>query len=298
MTRLLHSLVLLGAMSWLAAAMPVMAQEVAPTMDDGLAAFGAKNYTQAFEVFEALSQGGDARATFYVSLLYAKGYGVEPDSSRALQYLKQAAEAGDPLAQYNLGNRYNRHGELGYDPGLAAAWWEKAAKQGLALAQHNLGSLYALGQGVDQDLDKARYWYRLAIENGSEKSAAALDELDRLSAKPASGAVAPAATGPQPQTVVVTPAWIDAHAGNSFTVQLAAVRERQDVERLLARHGWQREMLIYHIGAGGNSFWGLGYGVFDNASSARTAIAELPEKLRAAKPWPRSLGDIRKRLAP
>jgi hypothetical protein len=279
--------------------MTIGAGWAAPTMDDGLAAFGAKDYDKAFEVFQALSEGGDARATFYLSLLYGKGYGVEKNPSQALYMLKRAAEAGDRLAQYNLGNRYNRRGELGYDPGLAAAWWEKAAKQGLALAQHNLGSLYALGQGVDRDLDKARYWYHRAIENGSEKSLAALEEIDRLTrapAKPVDGAGPAADT--RSETVEVTPDWIDSQPEDGFTVQLAALSKREDVERLLARHDWQREPLIYHVGAGGGAFWGLGYGVFADAGSARAAIDELPDKVRAANPWPRALADIRKRLVP
>ena len=86
------------------------------------------------------------------------------------------------MAQYNLGNQYNRQGAMGFAPGLAAAWWKKAAAQGLVLAQHNLGSLYVIGRGVDRDLDKACYWYRIAARNGSQKSAEALQELDRLAA--------------------------------------------------------------------------------------------------------------------
>ena len=276
------------------------ADAVTGTLDDGLAAFRDKDYARAFEVFAAQSKEGDARATFYLSLLYRKGLGVVQNESQSLYLLKQAAEGGDPMAQYNLGNQYNRQGALGYHPGMAAAWWEKAAKQGLALAQHNMGSLYALGRGVDQDLDKARYWYRQAAKNGSEKSAAALQELDQLAAQAQStskasrdkGGTKSQHTGP----IRVNDDWIAAQAGNSFTLQLTAAQGRDDVERLASSYPWRRELLIYHIGTAEHAMWALGYGVFGKASTARQAVAELPKKLQAGRPWPRALADIKKRL--
>lgn len=271
----------------------------AEALEDGLAAFRARDYAKAFDVFDTLSKQGDKQATFYLSLLYGKGLGVEQNNSQSLYLLKQAAEGGNPMAQYNLGNQYNRQGAMGYDPHLAVAWWEKAAQQGLVLAQHNLGSLYALGRGVDQDLDRARYWYRVAADNGSEKSAEALKEIDRLSANSSKpGKIKGSGTRKQVNLVLVDKGWIDAQADNSFVLQMIATGERKGVEKLASRYQWKRPLLLYRMGAGDNAVWALAYGVFSNASSARQAISELPKKLRDGHPWPRALSDIKKRLLP
>lgn len=272
----------------------------AASLDEGIAAFRTQDYAEAFEIFDALAHQGDSRAIFYLSLLYDKGLGVIPNPEYSLQLLRQAAEAGDPQAQYNLGNQYNRGGPLGHDPALALAWWKKAAEQGLVLAQHNLGSLYALGRGVEQDLDKARYWYARAAKNGSKRSAEAIRELDRQAGRAAQSDAASKTTepaAPRARVEVVTDEWIEGQPANSFTLQLAAVRERRDIERLVERYHWRRGLLLYPIRSGDRVVWALGYGVFPGASGAREATGELPEKLRAGHPWPRALADIRKRLS-
>ena len=264
----------------------------AATLEEGLAAFRNDDYTQAFRLFRELSDQGNARATFYLSLLYARGFGVDPDPGRSLALLRKAAEGGEPMAQYNLGNRYNRKDSPDYDPARAAAWWKKAADQGLALAQHNLGSLYVLGEGVERDLDRARDWYRKAARNGSEKSAAALRDLERIAGQSSPGT--PSADGAS--LVEVDAGWLAAHPGNLFTLQLLSAGSRSEIERLVARHDWKREPLLYRIGGPDGPVWGLGYGVFQGASAARQATGELPKALREGHPWPRALADIRKRL--
>ena len=228
---------------WLLIGVLLSAAGIAATLDEGIAAYRNRDFAQAAETFKALSDEGNPRATFYLSLLYAKGQGVEQDSSRSLYLLKQAAEGGDPMAQYNLGNQYNRQGAMGFDPGLAAVWWKKAAAQGLVLAQHNLGSLYVIGRGVDRDLDKARYWYRIAARNGSQKSAEALQELDRLAASASEQQPDPGRS--PPSLVMVDTGWLAAHPGNRFTLQLLASRERNRIEHLVSGHAWQRELLLY-----------------------------------------------------
>lgn len=271
----------------------------AASLDQGIAAFRSQDYAEAFEVFDTLSRQGDSRAAFYLSLLYSKGLGVIPNPEYSLQLLQQAAEAGEPMAQYNLGNQYTRDGPLGYHPRLALAWWQKAAAQGLVLAQHNLGSLYALGKGVEQDLDKARYWYAEAAKNGSQRSAEAIRELDRVAGARSDASRIPAKpAAPHARVELVTTEWIDARLPNRYTLQVAAVRERKDIERLIGRYQWRRDLLLYPILAGKQKVWALGYGVFSGAGPARKAITELPAQVRAGQPWPRALADIRKRLLP
>lgn len=307
---------------------------LAVTLEQGLGAYRSQDFALAFDVFDSLSRQGDSRATFYLSLLYEKGFGVVQDREYGLQLLKSAAEAGDPLAQYNLGNHYIREDGSDFVPALAVNWWEKAANQDLVPAQHNLGSLYAQGMGVQRDLDKARYWYGQAARNGSERSAEALRMIEAGRVPPQSAAVpaAPAAKEPAPPSPAIETAvkssaateavaasaepptaapdpvepgtlteadaeWLDARPKGEFTLQLAAASERAGIESLAARYRWQRPLLAYRISSGGRAVWALGYGVFLDGRSARQALTELPERLQKSGPWARSLAGIRKRLA-
>lgn len=271
----------------------------ATTLDDGLSAYRARDFAVAFDVFNTLSRQGDNRATFYLSLLYARGLGVVENPGYSLALLQRAAEAGEPLAQYNLGNRYIDEGTEAFAPEKAAAWWKKAADQGVIPAQHNLGSLYAKGGGrVQRDLERARHWYAKAAAGGSERSAEALREIGGAGvAKPASRqAVPPVAAVGQAALVNVTPAWVAAKGNKGVTLQLAALRERAGIERLVKRYRFKRPLLLYHVRAAKGSVWALAYGVFPDAGTARKSVSELPEKLRLAGPWVRSLPDIGKRL--
>jgi len=272
----------------------------AATLDEGLSAYRAKDYSVAFDVFDTLSRQGDTRATFYLSLLYTKGLGVVENPGYGVQLLRRAAEAGDPLAQYNLGNRYMREGTEEFAPEQAAAWWKKAADQGLVPAQHNLGSLYALGTGVKRDLKQARHWYAKAAANGSERSAEALQEIGGAGvSKPARGQTAPpVADVAQAGLVNVTPAWIAEKGNKGVTLQLAASRERAGIERLAKRYRFKRPLLLYRISAAKGAIWALGYGLFPDAAAANRSLPELPAKLQQAGPWPRRLKDIRNRLVP
>ena len=285
--RLAALLLCLGT-AWVA--QPAAAPE--GTLKDGLAALRGHDYARAHTLMQALSKAGDPRATFYLSLIYGKGLGVEPDQAKSLFYLKQAAEAGDPLAQYNLGNQYNRDGPLGFHPGLAASWWKKAANQGLALAQHNLGSLYALGRGVDQDFERARYWFEKARDNGSPRSAEALAALERMQRQTGTRAGQDGAA----RITQVNRVWLKGQPAGAFTLQLGAYQDDTEARRVAGAHAWKRPLLLYRISAPGGPVWGLGYGVFEAAGAARRARAELPAGLAGSHPWPHALADIGDRL--
>jgi TPR repeat protein len=94
----------------------------------GKAAFSAKDYDRALELWLPLASQGHARAQMYVGVLYRYGYGVERDLE------------------------------------TAARWYELSAKNGLADAQYETGLMYELGRGVEQDYWTAESWYQQAID--------------------------------------------------------------------------------------------------------------------------------------
>ena len=172
-----------------------------PTLEEGLAAFEAENYREAFEILLPLAQEGELKAQKCVAAMYNLGYGVERDLSKAAQWYRPVAEHGDPIAQNNLGmflleedpkeaikwlvaaakqnipfsqsvlaDIYSGEIQL---PGLkekvlndaeALKLYMKAARQNDPMASHRLGDMYATGQGVEQDEAEALKWYEKAAE--------------------------------------------------------------------------------------------------------------------------------------
>lgn len=262
----------------------------AENLVDGRIALQMGDYDKALELLEPLASAGNPRAEFYLSLMYQDGLGVEADPDRAQRLLQQAAKGGDAMAQYNLANQLLPGGSEA-DARRAADLYRRAAKQGLVLAQHNLGSLYALGKGVPRDLAEARRWYAMAAQNGSQRSAAALAELDRLGGNSAPGGAAPAA---RPSRLIVPDRdWFDRQGEEDVTLQLLATSGRKKAEALYRQHQWQRDVLLYRINtAADKPLWALGYGVFPSVHAAKRAVSELPAALRKGQPWARNLREI------
>lgn len=146
----------------------------AGALDDGLNAYQAGNYRQAFELWKPLAETGDADAEYNIGLLYMNGLGVKKNSRYARQLFMAAAEQGQADAQYNLGLMYYQGNTVFRSNKDAFTWWSKAAAQNHAPAQYNLGILYAYGMWVGQDLDKALELWRAAADQGNKDAIAAL----------------------------------------------------------------------------------------------------------------------------
>jgi len=254
----------------------------AATVDDGIQAFTQNDFATARDIWMPLAEAGDAKATFYMSLLYAQGKGVDENRPLAMEFLAAAARQGLPVAQFNLGNHYNQGKWVAEDPGLAAYWYRQAGNRGMARAQHNLAGLYLIGRGVDKDLELARHWYERAASNGSKPSAEMLANL------PQPGEAQP----PQQAFAALDHAWVKRQPGDKFTLQLLASGSREAVDRLLGQHKFKRQVAVYQYASKGKQLYAIGYGRFDSAELARRAIAELPAALRRSSPWPRRFADI------
>ena len=88
------------------------------------------------------------------------------DFAKALREWRPLAEQGDARAQYYLGLLYENGDGVPQDYEKAREWYEKSAAQGEANAQFYLGLLSAFGQGGPLDLAQAHMWYSLAAGNG------------------------------------------------------------------------------------------------------------------------------------
>lgn len=69
---------------------------------EGLAAFEAKDYTQAFYVLKPLDDQGNAEAQCLIANLYYLGLGIDRDIPKAVLWYQRSADQGYGVAFNNL----------------------------------------------------------------------------------------------------------------------------------------------------------------------------------------------------
>jgi len=159
----------------------------AKQLNNGIQAYYAGNYNDAFEWLHPLAEDGVARAQFRIGIMYFQGRTVVKNQdvaaqwiSKALPTILRAAQDDIAWAQSDLGTAYELGIALNKDMTRAANWYTKAANNGYAGAQTNLGVLYGMGDGVEYDRQLAVYWLKKAAEQGDK---IAEDNLEILNAR-------------------------------------------------------------------------------------------------------------------
>jgi TPR repeat protein len=131
--------------SWLLVALLMAAAPAAATaggFEQGLDAFNAGDYAQAYADWWPLARSGDAKAQASLGFLYYSGKGVQRDDQQSLLWFRRAAEAGQPTAQFFLGLQY------------------------------------FYGKGVPRDLARAYAWCDIALTNGYSDSLYCRDAIE------------------------------------------------------------------------------------------------------------------------
>ncbi len=164
--------------------------------EDGIAAYRDGEYDRAIELLSNAGNQGNAKAQYYLSVLYEGGSGVDKDIQASLRWLERAANGGMVEAQRNLGTYFHdgiddpdddieqaiywyqraasqgdltgqlrlailldREKDTTLDHREAIRWYLLAARQGVAQAQHNLGVMHSQGRGTPVNHDKALDWF-------------------------------------------------------------------------------------------------------------------------------------------
>jgi TPR repeat protein len=149
----------------------------AGALEDGHAAFDAKQYQQAFTLWKPLAEKGDADAQYNLGLLYMNGLGVEKNDRLALMWFTRAGQQGLADAQYNAGVMFYL-GKGVYPSFISAVkWWQLAAEKDHANAENNLAVMYAYGNGVKKDPAKAIELWTAAAEQGHPDAINALIDV-------------------------------------------------------------------------------------------------------------------------
>ena len=97
----------------------------AADVESGWQAFLSGDYATALEELEPAAEAGDAKAQYYLAVLYDHGEGVVRDYQTAIGWYEKAAVQGHKDAQFNLGMIYYKGAGNSGEPDAVAA--DKAA---------------------------------------------------------------------------------------------------------------------------------------------------------------------------
>lgn len=157
-------------------------KETKQIFDQGVAAYDAKNYADAFRLFSSIDDH-DLAAMRNEALMLRKGYGVAKDPQKAEEMYARAAQGGLATAAADLGEMLLQ-GEAG-PPDVKAAfpWLAAAAEAGHPVAAFELAQLYETGvkdgskEIVPKNLAAARKLYERAADGGMDEAKKHLQAL-------------------------------------------------------------------------------------------------------------------------
>ena len=95
---------------------------------------------------------------------------IRGDYAAALEELTPLAEQDNAKASFYLGVMYKEGQGVVANDALAHEWLLRAAELGEAQAQLILGMMYHFGSGVPENMDTAKKWYQLAADQGLEEA--------------------------------------------------------------------------------------------------------------------------------
>lgn len=133
----------------------------------------------AFARLVEAAERGDGDAACRLGDMHREGLGGLCYSPKeTYRWYARSAMAGDANGQNNLGACYE-HG-LGCTQSYRSAvkWYRLSAAQDVGTANMNLGYCYLRGHGLPADKHEALRLFRLAVEQGEEKAAKEVEQLE------------------------------------------------------------------------------------------------------------------------
>ena len=156
----------------------------ADAVADGLNAVTRGDYAAARAIWMTVAepgkgQPGDARAQYFMGVIYEQGNGVPQDISAATHWFGLSAAQGDKHAQNNLGEIYYHGRGVPVDLKRALGYFEQAAGQGDAEGEFALGLMLARGEALPVNMPRAYIMFSRAIPglSGTRKAEATYDKV-------------------------------------------------------------------------------------------------------------------------
>ncbi len=114
---------------------------------EGVAAYDARNYAQAYDIWLPLARHGDLAALFNIGLMLRDGRGIPEDLPRALSFFGQCAKQEHLGCQVNLADMYYKGVGTKQNYAEAAHWLMVAARRGHFPSMFKLAGMFERGQG-------------------------------------------------------------------------------------------------------------------------------------------------------
>ena len=130
---------------------PIRMTDADAAFTSGMAAFEAKNFSQAMRFLNPVAEQGDPEALHRCAIMYQNGLGVVVDEQKAFAMMRAAASQGHALAQHGLGFMYMEGECVDQNGEEAVKWFRKAVDQGLVGSMTTLAMLYEEGRIVEKD---------------------------------------------------------------------------------------------------------------------------------------------------
>ena len=130
------------------------------------------------ELLKKLQEINNAKGLFYLGMIDE----LDEHYSDALEKYYEAAEEGLPEAQNALGYMYAEGWGVEIDDSKAQQWFELANSNGLSQAKANLGMIY-VKSGNSENFEKGYSMIREVAETGNSNAIAVIQEIDKIIAK-------------------------------------------------------------------------------------------------------------------
>ncbi len=129
-----------------------------------------KDFDKAFKYLSASKEMGNYYANLPLAYLYFQGTGVNKDSQKSLNLLKESA-AKDPNSAFQLSKFYLKGLGIEQNTAKGLEYLTSAANKNMFVAQKQLTMAYSKGlYNIKADEEKAKYWQEKANNNKADKT--------------------------------------------------------------------------------------------------------------------------------
>lgn len=135
----------------------------------------AKNDSKAYQLYKESADAGYSEGNAGLGMCYENGYGVNKNMASAVRYYQLAADAGNNYSQYRLYGIL-RDGDTGVtkDTSKALQYLRDAANDEYGDAMYSLGYEYIVGDILHQENSQAVKWMTKAADAGNTFASAVI----------------------------------------------------------------------------------------------------------------------------
>jgi TPR repeat protein len=124
--------------------------------------YKAKRFSEALQIYNTLSIGGDIYATVQLARMYDDGLGTKSDKKLARELYSRAASRDSLYAKYYLGKFLVKE----KDESDALAMMAELTEKGYLPAIYSLGLMLTEGVGGHKDPQQGHYYLKYASDKG------------------------------------------------------------------------------------------------------------------------------------